>query len=67
MKHCIFCDGEIGDLFYHFDDYVYKLKVYNQKTKKCTTIYFCSWTCYRRYLNERKRQNKFNNFSNEVY
>lgn len=59
MKCCKLCNKEISD-FYDYTNYKYKI------IKSRDVKYFCSWTCYRRYLNERNRQDKLNNLPKEV-
>lgn len=63
---CEFCKEEIGT-DYNFSEYAYTYKIYLQDIQKYNKIYFCSWTCYRRYLNERNRQDKLNNLPKEVH
>ena len=65
-RHCYLCDKEMG-IFYNWHDYTYKYYGMDKRIKKYNMLYFCSWTCYRRYLNERNRQNKLNNFPKEVH
>lgn len=60
MKYCELCNKEIS-MFYNYNDYKYKI------SKNKDIKYFCSWTCYRRYLNERNRQNKLDNLPKEVH
>lgn len=60
MKYCELCNKEISR-FYDYNDYRYKV------IKPRDVKYFCSWTCYRRYLNERNRQDKLNNLPKEVH
>lgn len=51
-KFCACCKAKIGR-DYNFSDYVYKFNEYSQKDRDYVVRFFCSWTCYRKYLKER--------------
>lgn len=67
MKKCQICKNSICELQYDFNDYVYKCREHIPKTTKYEILYFCSYKCYKEYLNERNRQDKLNNLPKEVH
>lgn len=67
MKVCEICKKSICELQYDLTDYVYKYRKYIPETTKYEMLYFCSYKCYKEYINERNRQDKLNNIPKEVH